>query len=320
MYTEEMRNKLEEKGYRSYITPKEYHRKNINPLVAPLLEILRESNPKSVGVSKDRVGIDVELYEVLKSRLENELKRKVPFVDVRRQVGKVRGVKDEFELASIQKASEILDTAMQEARENLSSKVTEAEVLAKADFCIKSRGAKLLVGPENLVASSKNSTVMRYVSTTKKIDSEKVVRIDLSCSYNDYTATLIRTHFLGRKAPQQLEKLYLTVLDAQKSAIEAVKPGSTREDVNKAAEKIIRNKGYSSWFYGWVIRANGLLVDEYPRYGEAFHVGNTFVIEPFVSLEQLGVRIADTVAVTEDGCEVFTKAPKELADFEIQKT
>ena len=41
--------------------------------------------------------------------------------------------------------------------------------------------------------------------------------------------------------------------------------------------------------------------------------GNIFSIEPGVYLEgKLGVRIEDLVLVTEEGCEVLNRLPKEL--------
>jgi Xaa-Pro aminopeptidase len=63
----------------------------------------------------------------------------------------------------------------------------------------------------------------------------------------------------------------------------------------------------------------GLSVHDVGAKGLPFREGMVFAVEPalYITEKSIGVRIADTVLITRNGCEVLTKGvPKEIDEIE----
>ena len=122
---------------------------------------------------------------------------------------------------------------------------------------------------------------------------------------------------LGKPSPKG-EKIYKIVLEAQMTALEAVKPGALCGDVDKAARDVITAHGYGEAFGHGTGHGLGLYIHEAPRLGpgvkEELKPGMVVTVEPGIYLPRWGgVRIEDMVLVTERGKEVLTRSiTKEL--------
>jgi Xaa-Pro aminopeptidase len=161
------------------------------------------------------------------------------------------------------------------------------------------------------------------------------VVIDIGILYKTMGTDLTRTiPTSGQYTPEQ-RKIYEIVLEAQKKAIAVVKPGITLADVHRAAWEVIEKAGYGKYFiHGTSHTLNGgkpvnPLTDglftphkrdfRYFAQDNPLVVGSMFTIEPgiYIPEKSLGVRIEDSVLVTEKGCEILTiGAPKEIAEIE----
>jgi Xaa-Pro aminopeptidase len=111
--------------------------------------------------------------------------------------------------------------------------------------------------------------------------------------------------------------VYQAVQDAQQAALEAVKPGATVGEVDRAARKLLHNRRLGRFFTHSTGHGLGLEIHEAPRVAagqdEPLRPGMVITIEPGAYLPgKYGVRIEDTVAVTGTGCEVLTPCSKEL--------
>jgi len=90
-----------------------------------------------------------------------------------------------------------------------------------------------------------------------------------------------------------------------------------RGDVDAAARAVIEAAGYGEKFGHGTGHGVGLDVHEAPGLGrtrgDPLAAGMVCTVEPGIYIEGLvGVRIEDTVLVTESGCERLTAFPKEL--------
>jgi Xaa-Pro aminopeptidase len=113
-------------------------------------------------------------------------------------------------------------------------------------------------------------------------------------------------------------RVYGAVLDAQRAAIAAVRPGVAASDVDAAARDVLIGHGLGAAFGHGTGHGLGLDVHEEPRItrqrAEApivpLEPGMVFTIEPGAYLAGWGgVRIEDDVLVTETGCELLTSVP-----------
>jgi Xaa-Pro aminopeptidase len=111
--------------------------------------------------------------------------------------------------------------------------------------------------------------------------------------------------------------VYDVVLRAQLAGLAVVRAGADGRAVDAAARDVITGAGYGDLFGHGTGHGVGLEIHELPRLGRT--IGDTLVagmvhtVEPGIYLEgRFGVRIEDTVLVTDDGCERLTVSGKDL--------
>lgn len=98
--------------------------------------------------------------------------------------------------------------------------------------------------------------------------------------------------------------------------IDSVKAGMKRCDYDGLARRVIDQAGYGVCFTHGIGHGIGLDIHEVPYFRQSTDLvesGMAITDEPGIYLDgKFGVRIEDDILVTETGCEVLTKAPKEL--------
>lgn len=138
---------------------------------------------------------------------------------------------------------------------------------------------------------------------------------------------LTRTVCLG-SPPEELVRWHHDTREAQKRAIEAVRPGVTGEELNNIAARYLSEQGHKTrldtadgnfpadGFTHYLGHGLGLELHENPTLdngGETLVVGDVITIEPGLYRPGFGgCRIEDVVVVTEDGCELISDAPYDL--------
>ena len=142
--------------------------------------------------------------------------------------------------------------------------------------------------------------------------------IDFGTRMRGYNSDLTRTFHFG-KVTARYEGVYRTVLDAQRAALQAIRPGVRAGDVDRAARDVIAAAGYAACFGHGLGHGIGLEVHEEPRLGPGvatkLEAGMVFTVEPGIYLPGWGgVRIEDMAAVTSTGCVVLTGSARELGD------
>jgi Xaa-Pro aminopeptidase len=125
---------------------------------------------------------------------------------------------------------------------------------------------------------------------------------------------LTRVCFLD-KPSARLEKMYRAVLDAQLSAIAAIRPGAIMGDVDIVARKSLEKAGLEKRFTHGLGHSFGLEIHETVRLGKGqprcLEAGMVLTVEPGVYVPGFGgIRIEDDILVTEDGHQVLTDLPK----------
>ena len=138
-----------------------------------------------------------------------------------------------------------------------------------------------------------------------------------------YASDMTRMVHFG-PPPARTKQLYNAVLEAQLAALDTVRAGVAVTKVDAAARNVLKKYGFDKAFVHSTGHGLGLEIHELPKIGRPaktankqpevkLETGMAITIEPGAYLEGFnGVRIEDTVVVTETGCRVLTPTTKEL--------
>jgi Xaa-Pro aminopeptidase len=122
---------------------------------------------------------------------------------------------------------------------------------------------------------------------------------------------LTRTYFFG-KISNLKRKIYALVQKAHDQDIGGLRGGKAANTIDGIARGIIADAGYGDRFIHTTGHGVGVEIHESPRVSKKdktiLKPGMVITIEPGVYLDgQFGVRIEDTLLVTEKGYEVLTQ-------------
>jgi Xaa-Pro aminopeptidase/Xaa-Pro dipeptidase len=151
------------------------------------------------------------------------------------------------------------------------------------------------------------------------MDGDCVV-IDFGAVCDGYHSDETCTFVVGRAAEHQRE-VYGLVREAHDRAIRAVRAGVSCGEIDGVARSFLAEAGLGGAFAHGAGHGVGLDVHEAPRLAagreELLRAGMVVTVEPGVYLPgRWGVRIEDTVLVTEEGCEILTPTSKEFTIIE----
>ena len=231
------------------------------------------------------------------------------------QISGFRAMKEDWELDHMRKAQAITDKAFAEMCTRIKPGMTEKELQAELIYCLyKNGGEGLSFDP--IVVSGPNTSLPHGVATDRVIQAGDFITMDFGVLYNGYCSDMTRTVAVGF-ATEEMEKVYNTVLQAQKAGLAATRAGVKGKDIDAAARKVITDAGYGEYFGHGYGHSLGLEIHEAPNPnpGNAgpMPAGALCSAEPGIYLPgKFGVRIEDVTIVTEDGTIDITKSPKNL--------
>jgi Xaa-Pro dipeptidase len=224
----------------------------------------------------------------------------------------LRTVKTLEEQAFIRDAARRTNQAIDATHRRIRSGMTEREVgrLLEEEF------ARLGVNGGGLVQFGSDAAFPHGAPAERRLAKGDAVLIDCGCRVRGYTSDITRTVAFGQPS-DELRKVYRTVERAQLVGIEALKPGTTGEDVDRAARKVIEDAGYGQYFTHRLGHGLGMDGHEPPYLVRGNQtpivVGNVFTVEPGIYLPgKFGVRIEDDYAVGPSGPLSLSVRPGDL--------
>lgn len=275
-------------------------------LIESIKSTLEDLNVQNVGFEGNLVSYDTYL-QLSKSYIS--------LISISGLIEKIREVKDEQEIANIQKAAQIVDDAYEYILTVAKAGMTELELKAKLESKMLELGSE---GPSfnTIVASGVRGALPHGVASDKVINQGELITLDYGAYYNGYASDITRTFAIG-EPDAQLKEIYNIVLQANLKGIEAAKQGITGKELDAVARDYITEKGYGEAFGHSLGHGIGLDVHEGPNLSKksesTLELNNCVTIEPGIYLDGIGgVRIEDDILITENGCERFTKSSKDL--------
>ena len=230
-------------------------------------------------------------------------------------VEELRMVKSPAEIDLIRRSVELNSRAFELAVARVRPGMTEQDLAAELEYRMRRLGAQK-PSFETIVAAGLRSALPHAEPTAARIGRGSLVIVDMGAFREGYASDMTRMLFLGVPSAK-VKRTYRAVLEAQLAGIAAVRAGVRTAAVDAAARRVLRQHGLDRFFVHSTGHGLGLEIHEPPRIGRRdkshLEAGMAITIEPGVYLEDFGgIRIEDTVVVTETGCRILTPTPKEL--------
>jgi Xaa-Pro aminopeptidase len=279
------------------------------PLIKAAIQSIKSKRLKRIGFEK--AHLSVETWQTLKEDLHLGATLK-PLAGV---VEQKRMVKTPEEIERIRRSVRTNSAAFASAVRTIKPGMTETDLAAELEYQMRRRGAEKTAF-DTIVAAGPRTALPHAQPTGRAFANHEMILIDMGATQDGYTSDMTRMVFLGNP-DAKTRKMYDAVLQAQLSAIAAVREGVTAHRVDRAAREALRSRGLEREFVHSTGHGLGLEIHEAPRLGKKDKTrlvqGMVVTIEPGVYVKGLGgVRIEDTVLVTKNGCEVLTPTSKEL--------
>ncbi len=260
-----------------------------------------------VGVEKDHLSLHAA--EVITSRAGvSEL------VDVGPEIRRLRLIKNDDEIAKLQRAAAITDQAFEVVISKMRPGQTEVDVALLIASAIGDLGGTLSF--PTLIQSGPNSSLPHLEPSSRRFSAGDFVLLDFGAAFGGYKADTTRMAVIGEPTAKQRD-IHELVLAGHDAAIAAVRAGIRTGDVDAAARGVIERGGYGKEFFHRVGHGLGLEAHEDPSLDPGSDTvledGMVFTIEPGIYIPGWGgVRIEDDVVVQESGCRVLTQADRSL--------
>lgn len=283
----------------------------------PGVTMLQSASRAVLGSKINRLGIEGDSMTV---GFRDRLASKLPKVEIAATSGLVeqlRLIKDKEEIVRLRKAVWQAEKAFGVLRSTLRPEMTEKEAADELEHQLRLFGAKDASFP-TIVAVGPRAALPHAVPTAKRMGEDDFVLVDWGANEGLYRSDLTRMLVTGRISPK-FERVYGVVLEAQRRAIAAIRPGALAHDVDQVARGIIAKAGFGRRFRHGLGHGLGLLVHEAPRLAvrnqTILRPGMVVTVEPGIYVPGWGgIRIEDDVLVTRSGHEVLTHVPKRLED------
>jgi len=261
---------------------------------------------------------------------------------------RMRLCKDAHEIAIMRHAATIASAGHARAMRACRPEMAEYELEAELGYEFRKRGADgHAYSP--IVAGGSNACVLHYVENRRLLGEHALVLIDAGCEVEGYASDITRTFPVSGKFNGVQRDVYEIVLAAQNAAIAAIRPGLPFIAYHDAAlrvlvqgmidlkllvgdlDSLIENEAYKPFYMHRTGHWLGLDVHDAGEYKSgdnwvALESGMALTVEPGLyirpganvpeHLHGIGIRIEDDVFVTDDGAEVYTTAPRTIAEIE----
>ena len=263
-----------------------------------------------------RVGFESAAVSVaLHRRWQESFPKWCELIPAQELLDGLRVSKDEEEIAAMLQAQKITDAAFGEILNYIRPGLTEQEVAARLVYELLRRGARK-VSFDPIVAAGANGSMPHAVPGETVIQKGMFVTMDFGCVYDGYCSDMTRTVAVGQPT-QEMERVYETVLAAQKAGIAAARAGMPGRELDAAAREVIEEAGYGDYFTHSFGHSLGLEIHESPNASPSetrpLPAGTVISAEPGIYLPgRFGVRIEDVLVLEEGGCRDIAQSPKNL--------
>jgi Xaa-Pro aminopeptidase len=241
----------------------------------------------------------------------------IEVLDLRQHLSRMRMVKQEPEIAAIQRAIDAANATLKEIirPKQLAKYAYEYEIEADLSHGFRSRG---MMGHAftPVVAGGKRACIMHNMSNGAPLVSGELLLMDVGAEYAHYASDIARTISLGGQPSRRQQQVHDAVTEAQEYAYSLLKPGLILRAYEKQMEdfmgeklrelgliKTINREQVRHYFPHATSHFLGLDTHDSGDYDHPLEPGVVITVEPgiYIPEEEIGVRIEDDILITADG-------------------
>lgn len=250
-------------------------------------------------------------YTELEALLEGKYLRSVDF-------SSIRMIKDKKELDLMLKAASIADEAFIKLLDDIRPGRTERSLAGRLEYYMRALGSEK-TSFDTIIASGSRSALPHGMASDKPVEIGDFITFDFGAVYCGYHSDMTRTVVLGM-ANSWHKEIYNIVEEAQHKGLKAARVGMTGRELDAVVRDCIASCGYGDYFVHGLGHGVGLEIHEMPninkRGNTLLSTGMVFTIEPGIYIPgKGGVRIEDTVVLTEEGAKALNGVKKQLIEI-----
>lgn len=238
-----------------------------------------------------------------------------------------RLIKEPEEIDLIQKASDITRKSFLEILPSVKKGMYEYEIEAIMTACFIRNGANGHAF-EPIISNGRNTCYLHYIKNDQRLEDGNLVQLDFGSEYANYASDCSRVFPVSGKFTKRQKEFYNSVYKVFKEIKQIIKPGITIADYQKTTCQLIQdelltlglltkgdilNRGdkpaYFKYFMHGISHFIGLDTHDVGEKNEILKPGMVVSCEPGIYCfeENIGIRLEDTILVTENGNYDFMK-------------
>jgi len=255
------------------------------------------------------------------------LKERFPAVEVQdchQMIWDLRIIKSPAEIELMRKAGRIAVKAHREMIRATRPGIYEYELAALYEYLVKKEGAQDL-SYYMIICSGENHPYLHYYKHDRKLEEGDFLVIDVGPDLGYYDIDITVSYPANGKFTPRQKEVYEACNAVHEACLQVYRPGLTRAECRQEVHEILEKQGFDltkDYFQG--MRGGfghyvGMTVHDVGGGPAVLQPGMVFANEPLFIFpeENLGVRVEDTILITEDGCENLTAGiPRTVKEIE----
>jgi Xaa-Pro dipeptidase len=237
----------------------------------------------------------------------------IKFANSKNLIEEVNLIKSLDEIEKLKIVAKKTDEVMMSTIEFIKAGISEKDIYDKIIQEFKSRSC---IPDFALVASGSNSALPHYNGNDRIIEDKDIVLLDIGAKYQGMSSDITRTIFVGEPT-KKMREVYEIVLKSNIIGENAIAVDNSIAGLDNIARKHIEDAGYGQYFTTRLGHGIGCSTHEEPyvtkNSKKKIEIGMSFTIEPGIYIEdEFGIRIEDSVVVTDEGVEILNKLSKDM--------
>jgi Xaa-Pro aminopeptidase len=309
-------------AYKGYSLPKQCSLSCFNHIISSLKEIVARKEYIFTPLCKYTYP---QQYDLMQRFITYVPELADYLIDISDIIAFMRRTKSRKEIELMYEAINVTIDAHEAAARVIVPGKKEYNIQAAIEFIFTDSGCKPAF--PSIIASGSHSTILHATDTSKEIQKNDLVIVDIGAEYNHYCADISRTYPASGSFTKRQKEVYNIVLDTQEHVAQYAQPGyyiKNDEYPDKSlyhiAVAFLKSQGgYDTYFMHNIGHYIGLDVHDVGSYKEPLKEGDVITIEPgvYIKDEHIGIRIEDNYWIIKGGSVCLTEhLPKDSDSIE----